>query len=171
MTRPYELVYIFDSTLEEAQVNERLETFHSLIKTPETPEPVTSASHWGKRTLAYPINGKETGYYVVEQFDTDPVLLGELERAIKLDETVLRYLLVLNEGLAPVGASAAAPAPQESEGAAAAAGQESGGTAAAAGQESEGTTTPAGQESGGTAAPAEQESKDTAVQSGEEEQS
>ena len=106
MTRPYELVYIFDSTLEEAQVNERLERFHSLIKTPEAPEPVTSASHWGKRTLSYPIKGKETGYYVVEQFDTQPELLGELERALKLDEMVLRYLLVLNEGLAPVGTTA-----------------------------------------------------------------
>ena len=149
MTRPYELVYIFDSTLEEAQVNERLETFHSLLKTSEVPEPTVAASHWGRRTLAYPINGKETGYYVVEQFDTDPVLLGELERAIKLDETVLRYLLVLNEGLAPVGASAAAPA----------------------GQEAAGTAAPAGQEAKDAAAPAEQESKDAAVQSSEEEQS
>ncbi len=76
-----------------------------------------AASHWGKRTLAYPIKGKETGYYVVEQFDADPTLLGELERAIKLDETVLRYLLVLNEGLAPVGASAEAPQRGSSRGA------------------------------------------------------
>ena len=171
MTRPYELVYIFDSTLEEAQVNERLETFHSLLKTSEVPEPTVAASHWGRRTLAYPINGKETGYYVVEQFDTDPVLLGELERAIKLDETVLRYLLVLNEGLAPVGASAAAPAGQEAAGTAAPAGQEAEGTAAPAGQEAAGTAAPAGQEAEGAAAPAEQESKDAAVQSSEEEQS
>jgi small subunit ribosomal protein S6 len=106
MTRQYELVYIFDSTLEEPQVNERLERFHSLIKTPETAEPVTSASHWGKRTLAYPIKGKETGYYVVEQFDTSPDVLSEFERALKLDEAVLRYLLVLNEGLPPVGVTA-----------------------------------------------------------------
>jgi len=84
MTRQYELVYIFDSTLEEAQVNERLERFHTLTKTPEAAEPVTSASHWGKRTLAYPIKGKETGYYVVEQFETNPELLGELERALPL---------------------------------------------------------------------------------------
>jgi small subunit ribosomal protein S6 len=133
-------------------VNERLEGFHSLLKTPDVPEPTVAASHWGKRTLAYPIKGKETGYYVVEQFDADPTLLGELERAIKLDETVLRYLLVLNEGLAPVGASAEAPAGQESEGAAA--------PGAAAGQEAE-----------GAAAPAEQESKDAAVPRGEEEQS
>jgi small subunit ribosomal protein S6 len=132
MTRQYELVYIFDSALEEAQVNERLESFHSLLKTSDVPEPAVAASHWGKRTLAYPIKGKETGYYVVEQFDTDPTLLGELERAIKLDETVLRYLLVLNEGLAPVGAAAEAAAQQESEGAAPPAGRTPEGAAAPA---------------------------------------
>jgi small subunit ribosomal protein S6 len=135
MTRQYELVYIFDSMLEEAQVNERLEGFHALLKTPDVPEPTVAASHWGKRTLAYPIKGKETGYYVVEQFDADPTLLGELERAIKLDETVLRYLLVLSEGLAPVGASADAPAEQESEGAAAPAEQESQDAAVPRGEE------------------------------------
>jgi small subunit ribosomal protein S6 len=102
MTREYELVYIFDSALEEAQVNEHLERFHALLKAPESPEPVTAAAHWGRRTLAYPIRGKEVGYYVVVRFETDPTLLPEMERLIKLDETVLRYLLVVNEGLAPV---------------------------------------------------------------------
>ena len=85
MTREYELVYIFDSTLEEAQVNERLERFHALVKTDDRPEPVTSVHHWGKRTLAYSIAGKETGYYVVVRFETEPHMLGELERIIKLD--------------------------------------------------------------------------------------
>jgi small subunit ribosomal protein S6 len=105
MTREYELVYIFDSTLEEAQVNERLERFQTLIQTPERAEAVTDVHHWGKRTLAYPIAGKETGYYVVARFETEPSLLGELERAIKLDDGVIRYLIVLNEGLAPMGAA------------------------------------------------------------------
>lgn len=103
MTRDYEVVYVFDSTLEEAQVTERLERFHALLASPESPEPVTATSHWGKRTLAYLIDGKDTGYYVVAQFRTEPGLLGEMERAIKLDEGVLRYLIVLNEGLASVG--------------------------------------------------------------------
>jgi small subunit ribosomal protein S6 len=106
MIRQYELVYIFDSALEEPQVNERLERFHALLKSPESPDPVTSMSHWGKRTLAYPVKGKEVGYYVVVQLDTQPELLGELERAIKLDEAVLRHLIVLNEGLTPVGTEA-----------------------------------------------------------------
>jgi small subunit ribosomal protein S6 len=115
MTREYELVYIFDSALEEAQVNERLERFHSLLTSPES---VTATNHWGKRTLAYPIRGKDVGYYVVVQFETQPERLGELERAIKLDDAVLRHLIVLNEGLAPVAAAAveteATPAPDES---------------------------------------------------------
>jgi small subunit ribosomal protein S6 len=110
MTRDYEVVYVFDSTLEETQINERLERFHALLTGPESPEPVTAISHWGKRTLAYLIDGKDTGYYVVVQFRTEPTLLGEMERAIKLDESVMRYLIVLNEGLTPVGAG---PSPEE----------------------------------------------------------
>lgn len=100
MSRPYEAVYIFDSALDESQINERLERFHALLKTPDRPEPVTTISHWGKRTLAYPVEGKEVGYYVVAQFETDPSTLSEYERLIKLDEQVLRQLIVVNDGLA-----------------------------------------------------------------------
>lgn len=101
MTRKYEIVYIFDSALEEEQVNERLERFHGLLKTPEHPEPVTGTSHWGRRTLAYPVAGKPVGYYVVTQFETAPDALKEFERALKLDDSVLRHLVVVNEGEPP----------------------------------------------------------------------
>jgi small subunit ribosomal protein S6 len=106
MSRKYEVVYIFDSALEEPQVNERMTRFHQLLQSPDYPEPITDISHWGKRTLAYPIKNREQGYYVVAQFDTDQTLLAEFERAIKLDDSVLRYLVVINEGLATVPASA-----------------------------------------------------------------
>lgn len=102
MARQYEIVYIFDSALEEAQVNERLERFHELLRLPENANPVTTVNHWGKRTLAYPIRRKEVGYYVVVQFEVESSVLPEFERALKLDESVLRYLIVLNEDLAPV---------------------------------------------------------------------
>ena len=42
MTRRYEVVYIFDSSLEEEQINERLGRFHQLLVTPEQPEPVSN---------------------------------------------------------------------------------------------------------------------------------
>ena len=43
----------------------------------------------------------ETGYYVVAKLDTDPTALPEFERAIRLDETVLRHLVVIDEGAVP----------------------------------------------------------------------
>ncbi|MBI2072903.1 MAG: 30S ribosomal protein S6 [Gemmatimonadetes bacterium] len=110
MTNRYEVVYIFDSALEEAQVNEHLERFHALLKTPETPEPVRQVNHWGKRTLAYPIKRREVGYYVVVQFETLAQQLAEFERLIKLDESVIRHLVVIDEGATP---AVVRPAPEE----------------------------------------------------------
>lgn len=95
------MVYIFDSSLEEEQINERLVRFHQLLVTPEQPEPITNINRWGKRTLAYPVKRRETGYYVVAQFQTRPSALAEFERALKLEEGLLRFLLVVNEGEAP----------------------------------------------------------------------
>src|SRR5918994_3575176 len=95
MTRQYEVVYIFDSALEETAINERLARFHTLIQSSEAEAP--QANHWGKRTLAYPIKKHETGYYVVAKFEADATALPEFERAIKLDEGVLRHLVVLND--------------------------------------------------------------------------
>ena len=65
MKRKYEIVYIFDSALEEPEVNEHLERFHALLKSPDQEDPITSMAHWGKRTLAYPIKKKEVGYLFV----------------------------------------------------------------------------------------------------------
>jgi small subunit ribosomal protein S6 len=104
MTRQYEVVYIFDSTLEEAAINERLARFHALIQKPGVEAP--QVSHWGKRTLAYPVKKRETGYYVVAKFDADAAALPEFERAIKLDEGVLRFLVVVSEGAQPVPVTA-----------------------------------------------------------------
>ena len=101
MTRRYEIVYIFDSALDEEQVKGHLTRFHGLLSTPEKAEPITQSNHWGKRTLAYPIKRRDTGYYVVEQFETEPRLLSEFERAVKLEESVVRYMLVVNEGEGP----------------------------------------------------------------------
>jgi small subunit ribosomal protein S6 len=104
VTRRYEIVYIFDSTVEEPKVEEQLERFHALLKNGDNPEPIQNVNHWGKRTLAYAIAGNEIGYYVVVQLATDPTLLPEFERVIKLEESVIRYQVVLNEGEVPVPA-------------------------------------------------------------------
>jgi small subunit ribosomal protein S6 len=102
MTRKYEVVYIFDSALDEAQVNERLQRFHALLaSSPDGASGISSLEHWGKRTLAYPIKRRDTGYYVVAKLATDPTALPEFERAIRLDEAVLRHLVVIDDGATP----------------------------------------------------------------------
>ena len=93
MPRQYEAVYIFDSALEDAAINEKLDRFHALLGNPAD----LTADHWGRRQLAYKINRRETGYYVVARFGAEPTALPEYERAIKLDEGVVRYLVTLYE--------------------------------------------------------------------------
>jgi ribosomal protein S6 len=50
------------------------------------------------------------GYYVVVQFETPAKQLAEFERLIKLDESVLRHLVVIDEGATP---AVARPVPEE----------------------------------------------------------
>lgn len=104
MSRRYEVVYIFDSSLEEPQVTEHLARFHALLASKDNPEPRVEINHWGKRTLAYPIKHREVGYYVITKFETEPAQLSEFERLIKLDESVLRHLVVIDEGATPAAA-------------------------------------------------------------------
>ncbi len=114
MTRRYEIVYIFDPALEEPAVTERLNRFHALLGGAQP-----NTNHWGKRTLAYSLKRKDTGYYVVEQFEVEPTLLPEFERAVKLEEGVLRFLVVQLEGempaAIPVEAAAVVAAEEEEE--------------------------------------------------------
>ena len=93
MPRPYEAVYVFDSTLEDSAVTEKLDRFHQLLGTSGE----MKVDHWGRRQLAYPIGPRENGYYVVARFDADPVVLPEFERALKLDDSVLRYLVTIHD--------------------------------------------------------------------------
>ncbi len=57
--------------------------------------------HWGKRELAYPIDDEKNGYYVVAQFSAPPEVLTGFERTLKLDEDLLRHLVVISEGELP----------------------------------------------------------------------
>lgn len=95
--RDYEAVYIFDSALEESQVNEKLDRYHALVAGDGKGE-VTAVDHWGRRQLAYAIDDHQNGYYVVTHFSTEASRLPEFERLLKLDDDLLRYLIVVNEG-------------------------------------------------------------------------
>lgn len=104
--RAYEIVYILDAALDQATVDAKLEAFHKALG-----GEITTVDHWGVRQLAYPIRKAGTGYYVIVQVTADPTALPEYERLLRLDEEVMRYLLVLNEGQPTSGASVLAQRP------------------------------------------------------------
>ena len=93
MSREYEAVYIFDSTLEDAAINEKIAKHHALLGSAQE----VKVDHWGRRQLAYKIGTRETGYYVVARFHVEAPVLPEFERALRLDESVVRYLISVHE--------------------------------------------------------------------------
>lgn len=114
--RDYEIVYIFRSNLSTEEVEAKLERYHGIIT--EGSGEITAVVQWGKRQLAYPIQKQPNGHYVVAQFTSPPDPLTELERVLKLEDDVLRYLVVISEGEMPLPealpqADAPAEAPAE----------------------------------------------------------
>ncbi len=93
----YEVVYIFDSAVGEEQVQEKLGRYHELLTGPGKGE-ITATDVWGRRQLAFPIKKKTSGTYVVVQFNSAEDALPEFERLLKLDEELLRYLVVQHHG-------------------------------------------------------------------------
>src|SRR5712692_9508239 len=68
MPRRYETVYIFDPALEEPVIGEKLDRLHALL-TKDAKGSITNVARWGKRALTFKIKKKDTGYYVVAQFE------------------------------------------------------------------------------------------------------
>ena len=88
----YESMFIVDITGGEDAVKASVEKFVGLINT--NSETVYEVNEWGKRRLAYPINDKPEGYYVVVTFKADPEFPAEFERLANIDENILRSMVI-----------------------------------------------------------------------------
>ena len=89
----YELTYIIDTALEETARKELIERVSNLIAA-NGGEVEKVDESWGKRRLAYAIDYKTEGWYVLVTFKAPAELPRELERNLEIIESVLRYLIV-----------------------------------------------------------------------------
>lgn len=89
----YEVTYIIRPTLEEAEVDARIEQLSAQLQT-NGGEVVGEIEKMGKRRLAYEIDDVREGYYVVMKFKSEPAAAKELERQMRLNEDVMRALLI-----------------------------------------------------------------------------
>ena len=87
----YETLFVVDASLAEEEIKATIEKFTALITENGT---IESIDEWGKRKLAYPINDKNDGYYVLVNFKSEGSFTAELERLYGINENILRSIVI-----------------------------------------------------------------------------
>ena len=95
----YEVMYVIDPTLEDSARIELINRFSDLVV--KNGGEVDRVDEWGKRRLAYAIQYKTEGYYVLMYIKAPAELPREIERNMQISDSVLRYLTVRYEGELP----------------------------------------------------------------------
>jgi len=90
--RHYEIMVILDASLEERTVAPSLDTYLNVIRT--AGGSVEKLDIWGRRRLAYEIEKKAEGIYAVIDLQATPDAVAELDRQLRLNESVLRTKVI-----------------------------------------------------------------------------
>jgi len=90
----YETLFVIDPDLTEEATKALVEKFTNLIA--DNGE-IVDTNEWGKKKLAYPINDKNEGYYVLVNFKSEGSLPSELERIFGITEGIMRSIVIRHE--------------------------------------------------------------------------
>jgi len=93
----YENVFIARQDVSAAQVEALAESFAGIVA--QAGGKVTKREYWGLRNLAYRVKKNRKGHYMLFNLDAPPAAVNELERNMRINEDVLRYLTVRVEAL------------------------------------------------------------------------
>jgi len=91
----YECVFILRADLPEAEMGRRVERVGAIIG--EHDGKITLEDHWGVRKLAYEIEKQFKGDYMLLRFESQGPAVTEIDRYLRLDDKVLRHLVVVDE--------------------------------------------------------------------------
>ena len=91
----YELLTIFSATLTDEEKDAVVKKYTDLIETNKGK--LVGINKWGVKILAYPINYKKDGYYVLFEFDAEPTLPQKISELMNIDEAVMRSLCLKKE--------------------------------------------------------------------------
>jgi small subunit ribosomal protein S6 len=93
----YESMVIYTPNLTDQEAVAENDKLIDLIKSLKGE--IVKTDNWGKRSLAYEINKKREGHYVINYFKLPPVSISEIEKFYRLSETIMRNnILTLEEG-------------------------------------------------------------------------
>ena len=90
----YEVTYIIDPAIGEEAIAAMVAKFKTLAEGRGT---VAEVDEWGKRRLAYPINDLNEGYYVFMTFESDVAFPAELDRVLRITDSIIRSLIICKD--------------------------------------------------------------------------
>ena len=90
----YESLFIIDASLSDEAIKALVDKFTALIAENGT---ISEVNEWGKRHLAYPIDDKEEGYYVLVNFQSAGNVPAELERVFGITDGIMRSMVIRHE--------------------------------------------------------------------------
>jgi small subunit ribosomal protein S6 len=96
MKRAYEVTFIVRIEGDESYINNSVEQVRTWIEAGELGQ-VTRIDRWGRKRLAYEIDKQREGYYVMMESQLEPHAIKELERNMRLSQSILRFLVVRAE--------------------------------------------------------------------------
>ncbi len=88
----YELTFILDAQLAPEKQEEVITKFLDMLKSKEIE--ITNVEKWGKKKLAYVIDDRQYGFYLMTQFRAPAQIIPEIEHFIKVTPTIFRYLIL-----------------------------------------------------------------------------
>ncbi len=89
--RKYEMLYILTATLSDEEKDAIIAKFENVVK--ESGGNVSKVDKWGVKKLAYPINYKTEGFYVLMSFEATTTIVAELKRIAGITDGVIRRLI------------------------------------------------------------------------------
>lgn len=89
----YQLLYIIDNSLSEESKSELIEKFKALIESDALGGTVDTIDKWGTKKLAYEIDGKTEGYYVLVKFSANVDAPAEIDRQMKINDNIIRQMI------------------------------------------------------------------------------
>ncbi len=99
----YETVFIADSTYTDEEIDELIRGYEQVVASAKGK--MIKIEKWGKRRLAYSIRRNEEGVYVLMTIECPPALVKELDRRYRMNDRILRHLVVRVENEAQLGPS------------------------------------------------------------------
>lgn len=88
----YEMMFIVKTTIDETAISAINESLKTVITSMNGE--ITDAKDLGQKKLAYPIKKEITGHYFLVNFNGDNELIAELDRKARIDENVLRHMII-----------------------------------------------------------------------------